>query len=331
MVEATPRPSQTDLFLPLIASSQDWWSGIVWLNTTNQTKSLPLSFDTGQNAVRTLGPLGLDAFTIADLFGGVPQPDISTARVANSSGMVGLLYFGNTQTLVGVGLSEATATELHFPHVAEDEHWWSGFVVANPGSQIADLTMIFRDALGNNLGSGNARLGAGQRLTGTPDSLRLPRNTAWFSVLSSQPVMGFQLLGAQNGKQLAGSAVVNLATRTGVFPKLDRNGWTGIVLVNAGSEAAQIQLQARDDAGGLVAGNTLHLAAGQKWVDLSPMLFPNQDISTATYINFVSTRAVIGLQVNGSQDGTMLDAVPALGSSAHLGTSRLYFPYVLAE
>ncbi len=41
-------------------------------------------------------------------------------------------------------------------------------------------------------------------------------------------------------------------------------------------------------------------------------LFSPQDISSATYIAYTSDRNVVGLQLNASADGMMLDGLPAL-------------------
>jgi hypothetical protein len=49
-----------------------------------------------------------------------------------------------------------------------------------------------------------------------------------------------------------------------------------------------------------------------KVVDVAESLF-TQDISAATYIGFSSDKNVVGFQLNGSMDWTMLDGLPALG------------------
>ena len=97
-----------------------------------------------------------------------------------------------------------------------------------------------------------------------------------------------------------------------------------------GGGPATITLEARNDAGNVVAGRTLNLGAKAKDVAVAENLFPGQNIGAATYIRFSSDQPVVGFQLNGSADGTMLDAIPALGA-AHVGTQRLYFPHIHAD
>jgi secreted trypsin-like serine protease len=329
-LEASPRANQEELFVPHIDSSQQWWTGIGWLNTTAQGKNPVLSFDTGQQAGRQVNALGHDDFTIASLFG-ASQPDIGSARASEGAGMVGLLLFGTDTVLSGVSLSDAMATQLSFPHVAHDNEWWTGLVLYNPGNQDADLTLTFYNAQGGTLGSRNLRVPSDQKLVGTPDSLQFPSDTAWFSVDASQPVSGFELFGTTNEQQLGGYSVVNLAANNGAFPKLDQDGWTGIALVNPANTAVQVDLQARTDAGEVAAATSMELAAYAKYVGQASELFSGQDINTATHITFTASGNVVGFQLNGSSDGTMLDSLPALGSSAHTGTNVLYFPHIHAQ
>jgi hypothetical protein len=331
-LEALPRANQNQLFVPHIASNNDWWTGIGWTNTTGSAKNLTFVFDTGQQIVKAVGAGSQEAFTIASLFGGAKQANIGAAQVQGGAGMVGLMLFGgvNSNILSGVNLSDAAATTLHFPHVAQDQQWWTGVVIYNPGSQTADLSLAYRDEQGNQLGGYTTQVGPGQKLVGTPGSLNFPAGTAWFSVSSTQPVTGFELFGTNNQQQLGGYSVIDLASTSGVFPALESNGWTGIAFVNIGAASASVQLEARNDNGTVVTSQSLSLTPGQKIVKVPENLFSGQSIAGATYIRFVSSQPVVGFQLNGSADETMLDAIPALGD-AHAGAQQLYFPHIAAD
>jgi len=329
-LEASPQPNMESLYVPHIASDNTWWTGIGWTNTTNTAKSLQFTFDTGQQAEKQLVAGGHEAFTIASMFDNSKQPEIGAAQVTNGGGMVGLMLFGGENVLSGVNLSDATTSTLYFPHVAHDSEWWTGLVVYNPGTGTADLTLTYFDAQGGQLGANNTEVGPGQRMVGSPDTLDFPAGTEWFMAQASQPITGFELFGTTDTNQLGGYSVVNLAASSGVFPKLERDGWTGIAFVNPGETANQVRVQARNDAGVSLAENTVTLNPGQKWVNQAEVLFSGQDISAATYIIFSSSNNLIAFQLNGSTDGTMLDAIPALGG-AHTGTQQLYFPHIEAE
>lgn len=328
-LEASPQANQANLYVPHIASNEAWWTGIGWTNTTNSAKTLRFSFDNGASATKTLAGGGHEAFTVASLFGDTPQPGIGAAQVSGGAGMVGLMLFGgmNSNILSGVTLSDSTTSTLFFPHVAHNNEWWTGLVVYNPGDETANLDLTYFDAQGVNLGRNNTEVGPGQKMVGTPEALSFPEGTAWFRVQASLPVTGFELFGTTDSNQLAGYSVVDLAGSSGVFPKLERNGWTGIVFVNSGEAAIQVQAQARNDEGDALATSAVDLSPGQKWVDQATALFSGQDISAATYISFTATGDVVGFQLNGSSDGMMLDAIPALGGT-HAGTQQLYFPHI---
>ncbi|NCC26061.1 MAG: hypothetical protein EOM25_12840, partial [Deltaproteobacteria bacterium] len=332
-LEASPLANQTSLYVPHIASNDAWWTGIGWTNTTYGSKNLQFSFDNGASAAKSLAGNGHDSFTIASLFDGKPQPGIGAAKVSDGAGMVGLMVFGgkNSNILSGISLSDATTNVLHFPHVAHDKEWWTGVVVYNPGTETADLSLAFRDKDGQVLGTDVAQAGPGQKMIGTPATLNFPAGTAWFTIESTQPVTGFELFGMNKGNQLAGYSVVKLATTQGVFPKLERHGWTGIAFVNIEDAPAVITLEAWRDNGNQISANVLNLGANSKVVAAPKDLFAGMDINAATYLRFWSDKALVGFQLNGSLDGTMLDAIPALGSEMHVGASSLYFPHIVAE
>ena len=69
-------------------------------------------------------------------------------------------------------------------------------------------------------------------------------------------------------------------------------------------------------------------AAMPRWSILAEAIF-SQDISSATYIAYSSDRNVVGFQLNGSSDGTMLDGLPALAAlPSSIGSIATYTPGV---
>lgn len=122
---------------------------------------------------------------------------------------------------------------------------------------------------------------------------------------------------------LAGYSCLDLSNRSGIFPKLDTEGWTGILLVNLDNAAGEIVLTALDNNGRTVATENLTLAGHAKTVANPRNLF-SVDISRATYLRYSSSVAIAGFQLNGSADDTMLDALPVLARSG----PTLHFPHV---
>ncbi|MBN2437149.1 MAG: hypothetical protein JXL20_00950, partial [Deltaproteobacteria bacterium] len=145
--------------------------------------------------------------------------------------------------------------------------------------------------------------------------LGLPAQTAWFRIDSTTPLSGFELFGTVDGSQLgAYTAGGGTAAKAGVFPKIEKSGWTGIAFVNTEAVAASVTLTAYGDDGIAVATEVIPVDGHAKVVNLAEALFP-RDISGATYIAYTSDRDLVGFQLNGSADGTMLDGLPALGGT----------------
>jgi hypothetical protein len=172
------------------------------------------------------------------------------------------------------------------------------------------------DEQGNSLGSSTQSLEPGQRFIGasTDPALNLPSATAWFSLQSQNPLIGFELFGTIDSKRLAGYSVVDIEGKSGIFPKLEKNGWTGIAFVNTESQQATVTLKAYNDAGNVLATGTKILKAHEKWVGVAESLFPGVNLNAATYLSFSSDRNVAGFQLNNSGN-TMLDALPSASPS----------------
>ncbi len=304
-------PAQADLSITHIASDATWWTGIGLVNTTNSDKVLTLRFSDARTKTVAVEARSHSSFLIRDLFGGTPQPGIASAVIENASGLVGLELFGQGDQLGGISLTDQAATSLSYAHVHSGDTWWTGLVAYNPGDSPATLTITPYSENGTALAPQERILGAQGKFVGLVRDLDLPGDTAWLQVTASQPVSGFELFGTHDGKQLAGFTVVDAPRLQGTFPKLDQQGWTGLAFVNTGSSAVTVTLTAYTDDGTAVAGQTLVVQGHAKTVGYPGDIF-SADITGATSIGFTSTGAVVGFQLNGSEDGMLLDGLPVL-------------------
>lgn len=310
-IPATTGHSGNVLYISHIASNDEWITGISLVNTTEMDKSLTIHFQDGSTGSVDLPAHGQEFFAVRNLFGGIAQPDIHSAYIEDAAGIVGLELFSGASgnELDGVLLDSALRETLYFPHVVNDDYWWTGFVAYNPLDTAAELTIEPYDANGNMLTQKSRQVVAkGELVTTTSD---LPAGTAWFKVSSSNQICGFELFGNQANSQLAGYNVVDLQTRSGVFAKLDSQGWTGIALVNTESEAATVTLNARTNQGEIVATKQVLVSAHAKLLGLPADIF-GESIGAAAYISFTSDKDMVGFQLNGSADNSMLDSLPAL-------------------
>ncbi len=317
-IPAVKQVNNNDIYIPHIASNADWWTGISLVNTTSAMKELTITFNTGQSVPYTLNANEHKAFDIASLFNDQPQPGIQSAVITNASGIVGLALFGNTggsDHLDGILLTDNTAPTIYYPHVA-DNGWWTGIVAYNPSELACTITIKPYNAQGIPLLSKTRSLMGKKKYIGLATELDLPAETAWFKIDATRPLTGFELFGTVDGNQLAAYAGGGeTGAMGGVFPKIEKDGWTDIAFVNTDASAASVTLTAYDDAGAVVATQVLPPVGGHAKMVNHPEAIFSQDITSATYIAYSSDRNVLGFQLNGSSDDMMLDGLPALAGT----------------
>ena len=314
-IPATQAVNASDIPIPHIASDADWWTGISLLNTTSAQKNLTITFDNGDSRPIILGSREHKAFDIAaEFFDNQPQPNIRSAVISGADGVIGLELFAthDGKEMEGILLTDQTANTLFYPHVTHDDQW-TGVVAYNPSDAACDITIRPYSALGGTLATMIDSIAGKERYVGAVEDLDLPAQTAWFRIDSTiQPLSGFELIGANDGSRLAAYAAGGRTTATGgVLPKIEKEGWTDIGFVNTEAADASVTLTAFDDNGLQKAAQTLNIVGYAKEVRHPEEIF-TQDIGNATYIVFSSNRQVVGFQLNGSADGTMLDGMPAL-------------------
>ncbi len=316
---AIPAVSDTntgEFYISHIAANAEWWTGITLLNTGTAAKTLQIGFNTGDSKSVYLEPGEQQAFTMRQLFSGNPPSGLESAIVSNGEDIIGLELFGSMESsgnyyLGGILLRDQTASAIYYPHVANDTSWWTGVVAYNPSSRICNLEITPFTLTGLALSPISISLGGYAKYIGTAEALDLPEGTAWFSMNTSRPVTGFELFATRNGQQMGGYTGVNISRKSGIFPKVDSAGWTGIAFVNPGTQTAAISLTAYRNDGVSVAQKNIQLASHEKKSEFAETFFDG-NISDAGYIRYDADQEIVGFQLNGSPDDMMLDALPAL-------------------
>ncbi len=249
------------------------------------------------------------------LFNNQPQPSIKSAVITNAGGIIGLELFAtyNGLQMEGILLTDRTAASLYYPYVLNNDLWWTGIVAYNPSSSPCNITVTSYDADGTYLSSPTDSIPGKEKYIGTPDQLGLPAQTAWFRIDSTGALSGFELIGTRSLDRLASYAGNGgTGAKAGVFAKIEKNGGkTNIALVNTENNVASVNLTAYTDAGTPVANKIITLGSHAMIADDPEYIF-SQTITNATYIAYTSDRDMVGLQLNYSADGTMLDGLPAL-------------------
>lgn len=312
-IPAVTEVNTSDIYITHIASNSTFWTGISLVNTNAQAKAITLTFSDGRSASLTINAHEHKIFTIAGLFGGQPQTAIKSGVISNADGIIGLELFGSSSQLDGLLLTDDSVSTIYYPHVANQQAWWTGIVAYNPSTADCDMTITPYTVEGTALDTSTITVAGKEKYIGLVKNLDLPEQTAWFRIDASRPISGFELFSTLDNRQLAAYAEKSGAgAKTGVFPKLETSGWTGIAFVNTEATSATVTLTAYNNSGTAIAGHTISLNGYEKVVSMAEQIFAPASISGATYIAFSSNRNVVGFQLNGSSDNKMLDALPAL-------------------
>jgi len=309
-IPAVREVNTSEIYISHIASDAQWWTGVSLVNTTSAAKEVTITYSNGQSVPYTFTANQHQAFMM---------PDAQSAVITNASGIIGLELFGSVSggnLLDGLLLTGNTASTLYYPHVASDNIWWTGIVAYNPSTLASTITITPYSAQGAPLTPKTLSIAGKEKYIGVVSNLGLPAGTAWFRIDATRPLSGFELFATHDGAQLAAYAGGGgTGAREGVFAKIEKEGgWTGIAFVNTEATEASVTLTAYNDNGTAVATQVLPVGGHAKVVDFAEAIFSPQDISNATYIAYSSDRNVVGFQLNGTSDGTMLDGLPGMGN-----------------
>lgn len=311
-IPAATGANTSDIYVPHIASNERFWTSISLMNTNAEAANPVIYFSNGRNAVISLGPGAHKSFTVSSLLGG-SQPNIQSAVITNADGILGMEIFGGQNHLDGILLSDNTASGIYYPHVADMASWWTGIVAYNPSNVSAQIIITPYSKTGTVLPYSSLTIGGKGKYIGVVRSLNLPDQTAWFKISATQPLVGFELFSTLDNRKMAAYAAMNgAAAKRGVFPKIEKNGWTGIAFVNIENGEATVTLTAYTNDGDAIAARTINVGSLAKTVDLAENIFAPQNIALATHIAYISNRNVVGFQLTSSSDDTMLDGLPAL-------------------
>ncbi len=312
-IPAVDEVNTSTVYITHIASNDMFWTGLSLVNTTGAAKNLTINFNDGRSVVYPINAHEHKIFTIGGLFGGQPQTAIKSGEITNANGIIGLELFGNSSQLDGLLLTDDTVSTIYYPHVADMNVWWTGIVAYNPSAMGCNITISPYTAGGTALATATQPIGGKEKYIGVVKNLGLDSQTAWFKVQSSSALSGFELFGTLNGKLLAAYAEGSGGgAKQGVFPKIEKTGWTGIAFVNTEAGTAAVTLTAYNDNGTAVAVSGLNVGGYAKVVNMVESIFAPQNINSATYVAFTSDKNVVGFQLNGSTDGLMLDGLPTL-------------------
>ncbi len=205
-----------------------------------------------------------------------------------------------------------SGTKIYFSHIATTAGWETEVSVLNPTSGAASGTLMSYNLSGQPVGQAVLiNLPAHGRYQAEVGTTFADAGNIAYMVLTSE-VFGLK---GYSKFYMAGIRASIMATgprTSGLFTKIDHEGWTGITFINTASSAtANITLTAYNNQGVVVAVETMQVLPGAKVANAVEQIF-TQSVAGATYVGYTSDQGVVGFFLNGSSDSTMLDGSQAL-------------------
>jgi len=312
-IEASHFPNNGEIFIPHIASTDQWATGVSVVNTTEEDIEMCFEFDTGITKAKTVAAKRHEVFFIKSLFDEVPQPRIGAAKIRGGKGIVGLILFSNGEVLDGIPLDDHIAHQVYYPHLFTTKGWNTGVVAYNTSYQDSSITIFPFAADGTPHTPIVETIYGAQRYVGLASNLPVSFTDGWAKITAEKPISGFELF-AQN-KQIAGYKGPHEGSMSGILPKIEKStAVTGVVFVNDNNKTIYIDVYAYDDDGNEIDNAQLVLSPHEKRVAFISTIF--SVLEGATYLYYESEDKVVAFQMNAFTNGEALDSIKSLSPAA---------------
>ncbi len=227
--------------------------------------------------------------------------------------VVAVLVLTTSPVMAGDAFSDLfSQTKICFSHIAIADGWETEVAVLNPTAKTVTGNFMFYDMDGKQLGSPVSQtINAHGRYQVEVGATFAQYGNIEYMLFTSD-LYGLKGYSKFYKGGLRASIMAATPQTSGLFTKIDHEGWTGIAFVNTASVGAQITLKAYSDAGGVKAEVVMDVGPGVKVVDMAENIFSPQSISRASYVSFTSDQGVVGFFLNGSGDSSKLDGSKAL-------------------
>ena len=165
-------------------------------------------------------------------------------------GLVGIELVGDSDKMSALLIDEPPTNTIFFPHVPNTTAWETNIAVYNPLEDGCTLTVTSFDDAGAVLGVRSVELGSHQHYRATiGQDEALPPDSAWIKIEGTDDITGFAVINGRDDQQMAHYNAISAFGKVGILPKLEKDGWTGIVIVNLENSEATLTLTAYDDNG----------------------------------------------------------------------------------
>ena len=254
----------TEICFPHFADGPSWWTGIAIANPGELPAFISMKAyndggqQIGQDFNQIVPPQSQMAPAVIHNLFSLGEIKTGWIKLTSTQPVVALEIFGHTDSSGIAGFSPAAAaTEICFPHFAEDADWWTGIAVSNPGTLASQVSITAFSNTGQQIGEIYQELiGGGCRMA--PQIVRNMislggQTSGWLKITATQPVAAMEIFGQASTSMIASlSAGETGATLYYPYFQEGSGKWTGIAIANPESAEARVTLKAINNDGNTV-------------------------------------------------------------------------------
>jgi len=216
-------------------------------------------------------------------------------------------------------------------HVASDNLWTTRLGLINTGEAGSPVLFEAIDAEGNLMETYTLEsLAPAASFDGDIADIFSPQafqQDIWVKVSSNTDLKGVMVFGTRDEQTLVTIPIFAAGARDLIFPYvISLYPWyTGITLINSGSQPAQVSLHAYDEAGNLLETHALPdpIPPSGKYVRLVEYIFPTADPAQIRSIRVESDISLMGFELFGNWEQLGLAGLPAFSPTTQLFKRRL--------
>lgn len=314
----------SELFAPHVAQDLVNWSTRASLvnGIAEESDSFLLS---GQNPrqLQNKNSYAQDAFDFLDKFDGTLPEGVEWGWFQENTGknsLVGNEVFsrkGEFAQEVSLGLVEAPAANpnfvqqgntFYFTHIARDtNNFWTGIALLNIESVPQNARVRAYGPGGTFVGEKIINLGPSEKQVSLAeiflDGIGSPENVDWVEIVGDPGVVGYEIFGTWNNKQLAGLEAITERKTDICFPFVDNTGaqWHGFAAVNLSDDATEVTFQLITDSGDVLKTVQRSLPAKAKEIFILATLFDGIPFN-AGWVKATATQPIAGFELFGTDE-----------------------------
>ncbi len=327
-------PEGDRLWLPVTRGGPDTDTYLyLFRSTTAQPEEVTLSlFDASGNQLdqgsRTLNAPGFLSAAIHDLFPVATIPTRGSLSVTAPEGVRALAVFSDRDALGALSLTEARpVTSLSAPQFFVGRDAGSELSLLNVESHPVTARILAFDDMGETLAETETTLPAGGLVSGDLGAMlsleasddQLLTGHLRIEVLPEgdveNRVLGAIAFGSNSGSYLSVLPLIPEGRRDNLILQIAQSRelkiFTGLVLLNPGTEAADTEIRVFKPNGSLAAEKKLNLEAGRRIVDVlnGPAFFGPGFTQVGGHIEITASQPVVTFAMFGDNDLRYLSAI----------------------